>query len=186
MSNTPTEPPVGPPPFSGPDSEPPTPSPQVSSAVRTWVVAGAAAAMVVVVGSFAILRSGGSEVGDTDAIAAAGLVGAGAGGQIGANGQMAGSPPGAFGEVLAVEGSTLAVQSTDPTGDSTTVTVETSGDTVVSESVDGDLSDLSVGDTVIATGDAVGCRDPRRCRFGGLRPLRSCGRRWPAGGSPGS
>jgi hypothetical protein len=108
------------------------------------VAAGALAALVVVVG-VVLMSRGGSDDDDTatdesSADNAPGLGPAGASGR------------GALGEVTAIDGSTLTVESGAPSGSTTTLSVEASADTVITESVDGTVADLAVGDSVIVVG----------------------------------
>jgi hypothetical protein len=109
------------------------------------MAAGAAAALVVVVG-VVLMSGGGSDDADTatdepSADSAPGFGPAGASGR------------GAFGEVTAIDGSTLTVESGDPSVSTTTLSVEASADTVITESVEGTVADLAVGDSVIVVGE---------------------------------
>jgi two-component system sensor histidine kinase MprB len=137
-STTPDRPAGDPPP------ELPEPTSTKKSSARTWVAAGALAALVVVVG-VVLMSRGGSDDDDTatdesSADNAPGLGPAGASGR------------GALGEVTAIDGSTLTVESGAPSGSTTTLSVEASADTVITESVDGTVADLAVGDSVIVVG----------------------------------
>lgn len=140
MSSTTSGRPEGDPPPDLPEET----SPEKSSA-RTWMAAGALAALVVVVG-VVLMGRGGSDDAETatdesSADSAPGFGPAGASGR------------GAFGEVTAIDGSTLTVESGDPSGSTTTLSVDASADTVITESVEGTVADLAVGDSVIVVGE---------------------------------
>ena len=140
MSSTTPDRPAGDPP---PEIPEPT-SPEKPSA-RTWLAAGALAAVVVVVG-VVLMSRGGSDDADTttDESSADNAPGFG---PAGASGR------GAFGEVTAIDGSTLTVESGVPSESTTTLSVEASAETVITESVDGTVADLDVGDSVIVIGE---------------------------------
>ena len=127
--------------------EVPEPASPRKASARTWVAAGAVAALVVVVGVVMMGGGGGGEA-DTagmptgnDEADAAGFGPAGAPGR------------GAFGEVTAVAGTTLTVESTDGSGSTTTLSVEATADTVITESLEGTVADLAVGDSVVVIGE---------------------------------
>jgi hypothetical protein len=114
------------------------------SSARAWIAAGALAALVGVVGVVLMSRAGDDADAATDEPAADSATGfgpAGAGGR------------GAFGEVTAIDGSTLTVESGDPSGSTTTLSVEASAETVITESVDGTVADLAAGDSVVVVGE---------------------------------
>jgi len=114
---------------------------------RSWVVAGVIVA-VIAVAAVVLLGGSGDDGGTEDAAAAPA---AQAEGFPGAGG--AGLGLGARGSITSIEGSTITVESEDPSGSSTTTTVETTADTTVTESVEGTLDDLEVGATVVAVGE---------------------------------
>jgi len=112
---------------------------------RSWAIAGAVVAVVVAAAVF-FLGGSGDDAG-TDAVATADTT------QAGGLPGGGGAGLGARGTITSIDGSTLTVESEDPTGSSTTTTVETTADTTVTESVEGSLDDLEVGDTVVAIGE---------------------------------
>ena len=124
--------------------------------VRTWVVAVAASAAVVLAAGFLMTR-GGSE--DTGAPIAAtselddGSTQPGAAGAPNAPGARPGGS-GVAGEVTAVGDEVLTLEATGPNGEASEVEVLLTGDTAVSEIAPGSLEDLEVGDTVAVTGDS--------------------------------
>jgi hypothetical protein len=63
---------------------------------------------------------------------------------------------GAQGKITAVKGSTLTLDSTDFSGATTTMTVTTTADTKVTETVAGSVSDIAVGDNVFVVGESTG------------------------------
>ena len=140
MSSTTSDRPAGDPP---PEIPEPT-SPKKPSA-RTWTAAGALAALVVVVG-VVLMSRGGSDDADTtsDESSADNAPGFG---------PAAASGRGAFGEVTVIDGSTLTVESGAPSESTTTLSVEASAETVITESVEGMIADLAVGDSVIVIGE---------------------------------
>jgi two-component system sensor histidine kinase MprB len=145
MSSTTPDQPAGDPPGEPPETlaRPEPTSPKMSSA-RAWIAAGVLAALVGVVGVVLMSRAGDDADAATDEPAADSATGfgpAGAGGR------------GAFGEVTAIDGSTLTVESGDPSGSTTTLSVEASAETVITESVDGTVADLAAGDSVVVVGE---------------------------------
>lgn len=118
----------------------------------SWVIASAVAAVVVIAGVFFISRSDeGSEVvaaGTSEEVTSGSdqpqQGPAGPGREFGSGGS---------GEVTAVDGDTLTIEAVDPDGATAAMTIRTSGDTVVSEMVDGTVGDLSVGDDVVVMGE---------------------------------
>ncbi len=114
---------------------------------RSWVIAGAVVA-VIAVAAAVFLGGSGDDAGTADAAAvgtdqAEGFPGGGG----------AGFGLGARGTITSIDGSTITVESEDPSGSSTTTTVETTADTAVTESIEGTLDDLEVGATVVAIGE---------------------------------
>jgi len=140
MSSTTSDRPAGDPPPEGPE---PT-SPKKPSA-RTWTAAGALAALVVVVG-VVLLSRGGSDDPDTTTAESSEDDAPGFG-PAGASGR------GALGEVTAIDGSTLTVESAVPSESTTTLSVVASAETVITESVDGTIADLAVGDSLVVIGE---------------------------------
>ncbi len=61
---------------------------------------------------------------------------------------------GVRGTIAAIDGTTLTLDSTDPSGDESTVTVETTDETAFRETVEGTLADIAVGDNIVAIGTA--------------------------------
>ncbi|MEZ5179968.1 MAG: DUF5666 domain-containing protein [Acidimicrobiales bacterium] len=124
---------------------------------KQWAAAGAVAAVVAVGAGVGISLAGG---GDGGSVAAAGPGGAAAVAGYGGPGGM-GFPGGmgTTGTISAIDGSTITVEATAfGSSETTTMTVETSGDTTVTESVAGTVSDLAAGDNVVvmgATADGV-------------------------------
>ncbi len=125
---------------------------------RSW--AAGTLALVVVVGAGFALRNGEAD----DASAAVDTSAGTDQSQATTGGQGAddtGVPtPNGFGRgvggvVTEIDGSTLKVDSKDPSGSSEAITVSTDGDTVVVEAVVAELSALSVGDSVTVVGDDV-------------------------------
>lgn len=151
-------------------SQPPTPQPQspesqpvppVSSSTRpawlSWVIASAVT-LVTVVGVMLVLdRFGGSDATASNEATAQSrgsgqAQGQGPGGQGGGPGAGFGGF-GTFGEVTGIDGDTLTVATQGRDGASGTATVVTSSETTVSETVDGTLADIIVGDTVVVIGE---------------------------------
>jgi hypothetical protein len=62
---------------------------------------------------------------------------------------------GARGTIAAIDGPTLTLDSTDPSGEESTVTVETTDATTFRETVEGTLDDIAVGDNIVAMGTAT-------------------------------
>ena len=114
---------------------------------RSWAIAGAVVAVLAVAAVF-FLGGSGDDAKTADGATAATDQAAGfpAGGG-------AGPGLGARGTITSIEGSTITVESEDPSGSSTTTTVETTADTTVTESIEGSLDDLDVGDRVVAVGE---------------------------------
>lgn len=118
---------------------------QAAPGWKAWVAAGAVAAVVAV--GAAVALGGGSE----RSTAASGPASAATSQVIDGSGRPQGGQMGALGTagtVRAVGGNTLTV--TGPDG--TETMVETSGATNVTRAVDGELSDLEVGDDVVVVG----------------------------------
>lgn len=116
----------------------PASTPQNKAGWKSWLVAAAVTAAVVVA-VVAVLGNRGGGSGDTTVAA---------NNQGGANSAGPGR-----GEVTAIDGSKLTVRATDQQGATSTVVVETTAETEVTESVDGSLADLKTGDTIIVMGD---------------------------------
>jgi hypothetical protein len=136
------------PPVAGPDdATAPAPAERSSPGWKAWVAAGAVAAVVAVGAGFVL----GNQSDDG--------AGAPAAASTDASGNTAsvqrGSFPGGMGTagtVSAVDGSTLTVTGQD---DAET-TVQTTDETVVTRSAEGDLSDLAVGDQILVMGETSG------------------------------
>ncbi|MET0729166.1 MAG: DUF5666 domain-containing protein [Acidimicrobiales bacterium] len=126
---------------SPPADEPPAPT------WRSWAIAGAVVAVLAVAAVF-FLGGSGDDAGTADGATAATD-------QTAAFPARGGAGPGlgARGTITSIEGSTITVESEDPSGSSTTTTVETTADTTVTESIEGSLDDLDVGDRVVAVGE---------------------------------
>lgn len=129
-------------------SDPPS-DPSRRPAWLSWVVASVATAAVILGGLLFLSR------GDEDPQSAV----AGSGDDVagGVEQPQAGSAdPGAgfgsrtSGEVTAVDGDTLTVEAVDPDGSARTTTVVASSETVITETMEGTLADLAVGDDVVA------------------------------------
>lgn len=113
---------------------------------KSWLIAVVVTAVVVAAG---VLVIGGRGSSDGAALVANDQA-QGPGGQ----GRRGGFPgAGARGEVTAIDGLRLTVRATDAQGATSTVVVETSEATEVTESVAGEVSDLSAGDTVVVMGE---------------------------------
>lgn len=121
----------------------------------TWAVAAGVVALVVAGGIFLLGRGGDDTAANDQALSP--TFGAAAGGPTGSGGPGGGT----FGTISAIDGDTLTVErqgfpgadgSTD-TGTTSEVTVQTDGDTVVTESVEATLADLAEGDQVVVFGE---------------------------------
>lgn len=117
---------------------------------RSWLIAGAVVAVIAVAAGI-FLGGSGDDTGTDDAAAVAAADTGQTDGFPGGGG--AGFGLGARGTITAIDGSTITVESEDPSGSSTTTTVETTADTTVTESLEGSLDDLEVGTTVVAFGE---------------------------------
>ena len=117
---------------------------------RSWLIAGAVVAVIAVAAGI-FLGGSGDDTGTDDAAAVAAVDTGQTDGFPGGGG--AGFGLGARGTITAIDGSTITVESEDPSGSSTTTTVETTADTTVTESLEGSLDDLEVGTTVVAFGE---------------------------------
>ena len=122
-----------------PESEPVAEPPPKQDLRKTWIIAGAAtiiALAAAIVGVKALDKK------DNTPVQAA----------------SSNSPTGAFaqrptaGTITDINGSSFTVKATDFNGSTSNVKVTTSRDTTYSDSVEGAVSDLKKGDTVIATG----------------------------------
>lgn len=111
---------------------------------RSWLVAGALSAAIVAAGLAVVSDGGTSDDGTTTGNDTDGQT-VGPGGGLGLEG--------AAGEVTEIDGSTLTIKTIRPFGESSSVSVTTDDDTEVTETADGDVSDLSVGDEVVVVGD---------------------------------
>lgn len=147
-----------------PDPTPPTSSPTpdaTASAKRSWRTWAAAAAVAVLIaggGGYAISRSDGGDGGTAVAAGEAGDATGSAPGAASGPGGGDGTPRGmgTAGTIAALDGDsfTIEVAATDQ-AEATTLTVRTSDDTTFTETADGDLTDLAVGDTIRATGETT-------------------------------
>jgi hypothetical protein len=122
-----------------------------SSSWKAWVAAGAAAAVVAVGAGIVIGRSG-DDGATANVAAAAGTYGNPNGTQ---TGQFQGGPGGfrgggVAGEITKIDGSTITVKASD----GTTSTVEITDDTTVTETAEGGLDGIEVGDHVTAIDDS--------------------------------
>lgn len=156
--------------------------PQTSKAGwKSWLIAGAVTAAVAV-GGIVVLgnRDSGSEAAS---LAAAGEADANA--PAAGAGFPGGAGRGTRGEVTKIEGSKLTVQATAPQGSTSTVVVETSAGTEVTEFVEGALSDLKTGDTVVVMGqEASGSITATSISAGEMRFGGGAGQRPPDGFQP--
>lgn len=134
-------------------SPPPAVEPAAARAGwKQWAAAGVVAAVLAGGAGLAISLTGGD---DADAVAtqdtAAAATSGGAGDQAGFPGGR-----GTAGTITAIDGSTLTIEATArDSGDTSTVTVETTDETTVTESVEGSLADLAAGDNVVVTGTSA-------------------------------
>ena len=125
-------------------------APRSNPTWRTWAAAAAVTVVVVGVGITVINRGGEDN--------AAGVTteqdDTGAGGDSDQGGVRGGGfGGGAAGEVTAIDDMTFTVESSDPTGATSTLTVRATSETTVSETVEGTLEDLSIGDPVVVMGE---------------------------------
>lgn len=131
--------------------------PSARPAWLSWIVASVVT-LVAVVGVMLVLdRFGGSDATASNEATAQSqgsgqAQGQGAGGQGGGPGAGFGGF-GTFGEVTGIDGDTLTVATQGRDGASGSATVVTSSETTVSETVDGTLADIVVGDTVVVIGE---------------------------------
>ncbi|MCB1030962.1 MAG: hypothetical protein KDA95_06450 [Acidimicrobiales bacterium] len=119
---------------------------------KSWVIASVITAALLI-GAISFMGRSGNE---SDAVAAnANQVVTTSSAQSGQNtaGPNNGFGSGAFGEVTNVDGTTLTVESTDAEGSTSTSTILTSDETEVSETVEGTVADLAVGDNVMVRGE---------------------------------
>jgi hypothetical protein len=125
-------------------------APDGSASLRSWLIAGAVALLVVGGIGFVVSRGDGETDAGTAAVAGTtDEAGAGAGAAAG----RGGFGGGAFGTLLSVDGATLTVESADLEGSTSEVTIETDDETQFLETVDGELADLAVGDDVVVAAD---------------------------------
>ncbi len=114
---------------------------------RSWAIAAAVVAVLTGAAVFLLGRSGDDGVADTAAATAtqgattATVPGGGAG-----------FAPGTRGTISAIDGGTITLETQSPDGTSGTTTVETTDETMITESVDASLADFEVGDDVVALG----------------------------------
>lgn len=134
----------------GPPGGAPHPvSPQNKASWKSWLVAAAVTAAGVV----AVVAVLGSRGGAGDATVAADNQGGANSAGPGRGDVPGGAGRGTRGEVTAIDGTRLTVRATDQQGATSTVVVETTAETDVTESVDGSLADLKTGDTIVVMGD---------------------------------
>jgi hypothetical protein len=130
------------------DPVPPAGGAKPKASLKTWIAAGAAAVVLALIGGFVLSRTGS----DSPSSAAASSSGNGGGVATAGGGQTPGRR-GTSGTITAIKGSTISLAPDGGSGSSTAMTVTTSSDTVVLETVDGAVSDIAVGDTVIVIGE---------------------------------
>ena len=165
-----------PPAFEPPNFEPPAPTPGESAEPPPWAGPGTAAPMEaaeattkkpawkswvaagVVTAAFAggavvamSVASGGNDTPTSTQAAAATDAGSDGSGGTGTGPALV-AQRGARGTITAIDGTTLTLDSTDPSGETSAVTVETNDETAFRETVEGTLADLAVGDNVVAMG----------------------------------
>ncbi len=133
------------------NTEPQDPSaPAPKPAWRSWVAAGAVSALILAGGGYMLGRGNSGDAPDT--VAATGDTsadpGTGTPGGPGGVGRPAGRGTG--GEITAIDGTTITL---DADGD--TYTVSTSDNTEVSETVEGSVTDIAVGDTIVVIGEVA-------------------------------
>jgi hypothetical protein len=129
-----------------PAQEPVSPTLAKKAGWRSWAAAGGVAAVVLVGGVVATRHQGTST---PDAVQASSATP----GQGGAGGPGQGfASRGAQGTIASISGTTFAVDSTDRTGATSTVTVTTGDATTYTDAVAGQVSDLALGDTVLVRG----------------------------------
>lgn len=145
------------------------------SGLTSWIGAGVAAAALVVGGAVVIGRSGpvaadADPAAATTAATSASESGSSTGSATSGPGDASGSgspsrpsdaagpeamrPPGGAGAITAIDGTTLTLAATDPSGAETTLTVTTDDTTTYTEVVAGAVPDLAVGDHVVVMGEA--------------------------------
>lgn len=121
------------------------------SAARQWIVAAIVAVVIVVSGFFGMRTLGSSNTaGATNSTGVTTNDASGSGSVRGSD--SAQNQSRATGKVTAVEGSTMTIESTDGSGSVNSTRITTNDDTVFTESVEGTVSDLSVGDNVVVMG----------------------------------
>lgn len=131
-----------------PGAETPGPAPRRKGGARSWIAAGAVTLVAVIIGALVIGRAGHSSATTPSPSGGSSQSAAGNYGSYGGR-----QRPGTQGTITGTKGGTLTLQSTDPSGSGETVTVTTSGDTVVRESVVGTVADVKVGDNVVVRSD---------------------------------
>lgn len=135
----------------GPAAEGPAAS---RSGWKQWAAAGVVAAVVAVGAGAGISLAGGDDspaAGPQGPAGAASAYGLGPGGRGGFPGGM-----GTSGTITGIDGATITLEATTPgSTDTSTVTVKTTDDTTVSESVEGSRSDLAEGDNVLVMGTSA-------------------------------
>lgn len=128
-------------------SRPPT------SRWKAWVAAGVAAAVVVIGGVVIITRSGGSTSAQTTTQSGgAAPSGSGNGYGYGYGGGRRPGGRGAQGQISAINGATLTLQTSDQNGTAATVQVTTTAATSYTDTAQGAVGDLAVGDSVVVSG----------------------------------
>jgi hypothetical protein len=136
---------TGPPPGDDPlDNAPEPPGVERGRSLRRWVIAGAAVVVLAVGGFVGVKAVGGNGSSATAASAQNGPQGPGGASRSGGRGT--------FGTLQSVDGQTLTVA----TRNGNTTTVVTSSSTRFVKAVPGALSDIKVGDHVMARGTADG------------------------------
>ena len=133
------------------------------AAWKSWVAAGVVTAAFAGGAIIAVSVAGGSKDTPTTTPAAAATGHQGSEGSGGAgNGPTFAAQRGVRGTITAIDGTTLTLDSTDPSGETSTVTVETTDETAFRETVEGTLADVAVGDNIVAMGTRATPGSPRR------------------------
>lgn len=143
------------------------PEPAKPDLRKTWIISGAVA-FVALCGAIVGVKA--LDTREAPLVAAANA----------ANGAFMNRPT--AGKITAIDGSSFTVKTTNLDGSTSDVTVNTSQDTTYREQVDGKLSDLKVGDSVMATGTttdgvftATRINEADVLRLGGAPPVLNGG-----------